>query len=114
MSFGRLLQRLNDKDVGKGMTLKTHIEEKLQKAFAPLFLRVEDDSYRHVGHKNYKPGAESHFSVTLVSGAFSGLSRVQRHQKVYACLEDEIKNGVHALSLKILSPEEKEASNEQE
>ncbi|MBY0293530.1 MAG: BolA family transcriptional regulator [Alphaproteobacteria bacterium] len=95
------------------MTLKTRIEEKLRQTFSPLYLRVEDDSYQHVGHKNYKPGAESHFSVRLVSDAFSGIPRVQRHQKIYACLEDEIKNGVHALSLQTLSPEEAEALNEQ-
>ena len=94
------------------MTLKTHIEEKLRKTFAPIYLRIEDDSHRHVGHKNYRPGVESHFSVTLVSDVFSGLSRVHRHQKVYACLEDEIKDGVHALSLKTFSPEEKEGLNE--
>ncbi len=88
------------------MSLKTHIESKLCDAFSPIYLKVEDESHLHVGHGGYKPGGESHFHVTIVSSAFLGLSRIQRHQKIYACLEEELKNGVHALSLKVLSPEE--------
>ena len=94
--------------------LKTQIEIKLRKAFSPTFLEVKDESHLHVGHANHKPGGESHFSVRLVSPAFCGLSRIQRHQKVYACLEGELKNGVHALCLKTLCPEEMEVSNEPE
>jgi len=92
--------------------LKTRIETKLQKAFSPTYLEVTDDSHLHIGHENYKPEGETHFSVTLVSAVFRGLNRIQRHQKVYACLEEELKNGVHALCLKTLSPEEMEASSE--
>lgn len=91
--------------------LKTRIETKLQNTFSPLYLKVEDDSHRHVGHVGHRLGGESHFSVTLVSSVFTGLSRIQRHQKVYACLDEELKDGVHALCLKILSPEEEEALN---
>lgn len=86
--------------------LKTVIETKLKEIFSPTYLQVVDESHLHIGHANYKPGGESHFSVTIVSSAFCGLSRLQRHQKVYACLKEELKNGVHALSLKTLSPEE--------
>ena len=96
------------------MSLKTHIESKLRDAFSPTYLKVEDESHLHVGHGNYKPGGESHFSVTLVSPVFLGLSRIRRHQMVYACLKDELKNGVHALCLQTLSPEEGEASSELE
>ena len=91
--------------------IKTRIEKKLRKAFSPTYLEVKDESLLHIGHENYKPGEGTHFSVTLVSAAFRGLNRVQRHQRVYACLEDELKNGVHALCLKTLSPEEGEASS---
>lgn len=86
--------------------LKTRIEAKLKETFSPTYLRVADESHLHVGHANYKPGGESHFNVTIVSATFRGLNRVQRHQKVYKCLQDELKNGVHALSLTTLSPEE--------
>lgn len=93
--------------------LKTHIESKLRDAFSPTYLKVEDESHLHVDHGNYKVGGESHFHVTIVSRAFLGLSRIQRHQKVYSCLEDAFKNGVHSLSLETLSPEEAGESSEQ-
>lgn len=86
--------------------LKTRIETKLQEAFSPSLLIVEDESHFHVNHGNYRPGGGSHFRVTIVSPAFRESSRIQRHQKVYACLDEELKNGVHALCLKVLSPEE--------
>jgi BolA protein len=88
------------------MLMKTRIETKLREAFTPSSLIVEDESHFHVNHGNYHPNGGSHFRVTLVSTAFTGCSRVERHQKVYACLERELKDGVHALCLKILSPEE--------
>jgi len=86
--------------------IKTIIETKLRETFSPTYLKVVDESHLHVGHANYKPGGESHFNVTVVSSAFCGLNRIQRHQKVYDCLKNELKNGVHALSLTTLSPEE--------
>ncbi|MBS0271566.1 MAG: BolA family transcriptional regulator [Proteobacteria bacterium] len=92
--------------------LKTRIETKLQKAFSPLYLKVEDDSHHHVGHAGHRSGGESHFSVIIASSVFGDLSRVQRHQKIYACLNEELKDGVHALCLKVLSPEEWAALNE--
>lgn len=94
------------------MSLKLRIESKLQEAFSPTYLKVEDESHLHVGHAGHKPGGESHFHVTIISPVFQNLNRVHRHQRVYACLEEELKNGVHALSLKVLSPEEAEESIE--
>ncbi len=94
------------------LSVRKKLEEKLQKTFSPLYLKIEDDSHRHVGHAHYRPGGESHFSVTLVSDAFSGLGRIQRHRYVYTCLEGELKADVHALCLKVFSPQEWEALGE--
>jgi len=88
--------------------MKKRIETKLSKAFSPCFLEVEDESHLHVNHGNFHPGGGSHFKVTLVSPLFMGWSRIDRHQQVYACLKEELKNGVHALCLKLLSPDEVE------
>jgi len=86
--------------------MKTRIEIKLREAFSPHLLIVEDQSHLHVNHGNYRPDGGSHLKVTLAAPIFRGCSRIERHQKVYACLEEELKSGVHALCLKILSPEE--------
>lgn len=88
------------------MTVKEKLELKLKAAFSPLFLEVKDDSDRHAGHAGARLGGKSHFRIKIVSARFSGLTRLERHQKVYACLEAELKAGIHALSLKTLSPED--------
>ncbi|MBA3813146.1 MAG: BolA family transcriptional regulator [Alphaproteobacteria bacterium] len=72
----------------------------------PSLLIVEDDSYLHVSHGNYHPDGGSHFKITVVSPLFKGCSRIERHRQVHACLEEELKDGVHALCLKLLCPEE--------
>lgn len=47
-----------------------------------------------------------HFEALVVSPVFAGLNRVRRHQMVYAALGDRMKQEVHALALRTLSPEE--------
>ncbi|KAJ3168184.1 hypothetical protein HDU88_001622 [Geranomyces variabilis] len=88
--------------------LATRIEEKLQAALAPTFLEIIDDSAKHAGHAAMRgvKGGETHFSVTAVSEAFAGMRPVQRHQKVYTILDDELKGGLHALSLTTKTPAE--------
>jgi len=51
-------------------------------------------------------GDGQHFQAVIVSGAFAGKSRVQRHQLVYAALGDRMREEIHALSMKTLTPEE--------
>lgn len=47
-----------------------------------------------------------HFQATVISPAFSGLSRVKRHQLVYQALGDRMHSEIHALSIRTLTPEE--------
>ena len=51
-------------------------------------------------------GDGQHFQALVVSGAFAGKSRVQRHQLVYAALGDRMREEIHALSMRTLTPEE--------
>ena len=84
------------------------LREKLELAFAPQALAIEDESSRHSGHSGAREGGESHFRVRIVSAAFAGLTRVERQRRVYAVLADEIDAGLHALALTTLTPEETE------
>lgn len=89
------------------MTVAQDIREKLQAAFAPTELLVEDDSHKHAGHSGSRPGGETHFSVRVVSDDFIGASRVERQRRVYAALAELMKpNGIHALALTTLTPAE--------
>lgn len=54
-------------------------------------------------------GDGQHFDALIVSRAFEGRSRVQRHQLVYAALGSRMRAEVHALSMKTLTPAEWEA-----
>jgi acid stress-induced BolA-like protein IbaG/YrbA len=51
-------------------------------------------------------GDGRHFFATIVSAEFEGLPRVRRHQKVYAALGDRMREQIHALSMKTLTPSE--------
>jgi acid stress-induced BolA-like protein IbaG/YrbA len=51
-------------------------------------------------------GDGQHFQAVVVSGAFAGKSRVQRHQLVYAALGERMREEIHALSMRTLTPEE--------
>ena len=51
-------------------------------------------------------GDGQHFEALIVSLLFRGQSRVQRYQLVYQALGDRMREEVHALSMKTLTPEE--------
>ena len=51
-------------------------------------------------------GDGQHFQALIVSPAFQGKNRVQRHQMVYAALGDRMREEIHALSMRTLTPEE--------
>ena len=82
------------------------ITEKLRKAFAPESLRVEDESHRHEGHAGHRPGGQTHFRLYIVSEAFRGKSRLERHRMINATLAKELKGGVHALAIHAAAPGE--------
>jgi acid stress-induced BolA-like protein IbaG/YrbA len=51
-------------------------------------------------------GDGHHFEALIVSDAFRGKTRVQRHQLVYAALGERMREEIHALSMRTLTPEE--------
>ena len=51
-------------------------------------------------------GDGQHFNAVIVSTAFAGKRLIQRHQLVYAALGDRMREEIHALSMKTLTPEE--------
>lgn len=55
-------------------------------------------------------GDGQHFEAVIVSAAFDGKSRVQRHQLVYAALGDRMRQEIHALSMRTLTPTEWQAA----
>ena len=88
------------------MRIADTIRINLTERFAPTRLEISDESHRHAGHVGARPDGETHFSVTIVSAAFMGQSRVARQRLVYQTLAEELATRVHALSLTTLAPDE--------
>lgn len=84
------------------MSLAEQIEEKLSAVFDPQYIDVQCESHMH----NVPAGSEMHFRVVLVSSTFKSTRKVQRHQKVYAALSDEMAGPIHALALHTYAPDE--------
>ena len=88
------------------MSVEQRMRDKLTAVFAPLHLEIVDESHLHAGHMGSPGTGDSHFRVTIVSPAFAGKSRVDRHRLVNAALASELSGGVHALAIKALAPDE--------
>jgi len=77
------------------------IKRKLETAFAPTWLAIEDESHLHAGHHGHSGRDETHFAVEMESAAFAGKGRVERQRMVYAVLAEELAGNVHALRLSL-------------
>ncbi|HEY4192771.1 MAG TPA: BolA family protein [Mesorhizobium sp.] len=96
------------------MSIQATIENKLATAFSPQRLEIVNESHLHAGHHHVESGhhaqfdgsGETHFRVRIVAGAFSGMSRLERHRAVNALLAEELKAGLHALAIETAAPGE--------
>ena len=50
-------------------------------------------------------GDGDHWSATVISSAFSGKTRVQQHQLIYAALQGRVGGELHALALQTSAPQ---------
>jgi BolA protein len=82
------------------------ITKKLAAAFSPDSLKVEDESHLHAGHAGHREGGQTHYRVYIVSNAFKGKSRLERHRMINSALSDELAGGVHALAIHAQAPGE--------
>ena len=88
------------------MSVAATIESKLRSALQPTRLTVVDESELHRGHAGHRPGGETHFRIYIVSQAFKGKSRIDRHRMINATLANELADSVHALAIHAQAPEE--------
>lgn len=87
------------------MSIAQAMEQKLAAEFSPTFLRIINDSSKHLGHLP-EDLDESHLGIVVVSEKFSGMNRVARSRAVHSVVAEEIAK-IHAVTvLKTLTPEE--------
>lgn len=87
------------------MSRKKRIISLLTQALNPVLLELEDESARHEGHAGARPEGETHYRLVIASERFKGMSPIQRHQMIYRLLDQEFRNGLHALSIEARAPE---------
>ena len=87
-------------------TVAEEMERLLKGVFVPTRLEIINDSAKHRGHMGDDGSGESHFTILIESGAFSGKSRLERQRMVNAALGDIPGERVHALSIRALTSDE--------
>lgn len=97
--------------------IETAMRQKLTDQLKPTALNITNDSHLHRHHSAMQAigggSGETHFSVHLVSDQFIGKPTIARHRLVYEILDQELvqnRAGIHALSLKTMTPEEYQAA----
>lgn len=86
------------------MTETTSKLEARLNSLHPTYLKIQDDSALHAGHSGNTGG--SHYTITIVSEAFNGLSLIKRHRIVYEAVGNLMTNDIHALSINAKTPVE--------
>lgn len=89
------------------MSQQSNIERKLKEALIPERLEVINESRLHAGHQAHFDGTgESHFRIKIVSQAFAGKSRIERHRMINQLLSQELKAAIHAMAIEAYAPGE--------
>ena len=89
---------------GSMSTRRDRMETLLKQELEPTRLEIDNFSASHAGHAGAGADGESHFSITLETPLFAGLSRAEQHRWIYRILAHELQSGLHALVLRTGSP----------
>ncbi|WOK98885.1 hypothetical protein Cni_G07597 [Canna indica] len=109
---GRTIRMMGTRGANIVLSRANRIRQKLQSTLEASVLEIDDVSHKHAGHAGVQPGAqETHFNIKIVSPKFDGQSLVKRHQMVYQLIDDELKSGLHAVSIVAKTPQESGSAN---
>jgi BolA protein len=81
------------------------IRERLERAFKPESLLVEDEGHKHIGHEGAKDG-RGHFRIMIVSEAFNGSGMLARHRAIYREMRDLMSTAIPALAIEAVAADE--------
>ena len=83
------------------MEVGEEIRHRLEAAFAPARLEVEDQSEAHRGHGGWREGGGTHWRVAIAAPGFEPMSRIERHRAIHAALGRDLMARIHALALEV-------------
>ncbi|MGL4825350.1 MAG: BolA family protein [Alphaproteobacteria bacterium] len=91
------------KRIETGSSLEQVLRWRLESAFSPTLLHIENKSHLHAGHlPREESTGETHFAITMKAENLCSLSRLERHRQVHAMVADLFKTrGLHALTLSL-------------
>ncbi|PJD95228.1 MAG: BolA family transcriptional regulator [Legionella sp.] len=89
------------------MSRQERISKFLQQHFSPSVLEVTDESHFH----HVPKGAETHIKIVMVCSSFTNRTRIERHRSINQLLQEELAQGLHALSMHLYSPQEWQEKN---
>ena len=83
-------------------TREKRIIHKLQ-TLSPKSLDIINNSKMHAGHPEKDDSDDTHFTIKISSVQLDDLSRVEQHKIINNLLKEEFDNGLHALSIRVIS-----------
>tara|TARA_Y100001970_G_C13614588_1_gene546514 strand:+ start:236 stop:490 length:255 start_codon:yes stop_codon:yes gene_type:complete len=81
---------------------KNRIHKILKKKLFNFDIIIEDNSFKHKGHNNFDGKQETHITLTLKEKNKRKINKLEVHRLINSVLEDEFKNGLHSLEIKII------------
>ncbi len=88
-------------------SLESMIFQRLKELMPLQSFQFEDQSYQHAGHNDAAKAGGTHIKLEIVSAAFDGLNRVERHRLIYENIDSIVKERkIHAIALSLRSPSE--------
>ena len=91
----------------QSLSIASQMTKKIEDALAPERLEIINESHLHAGHQEAFDGTgETHFRIRIVSSAFDGMPRLQRHRTINDLLGGELAESVHALAIEPAAPGE--------
>lgn len=82
------------------------IRQAVESGLSPVRYELVNESGKHKGHAGDDGSGQTHFNLMVVSSVFEGQGRVARQRTVNALLSNAFSSGLHAISLRLLTPEE--------
>ena len=86
------------------MNFEEKIKLTVEKNLECVYFELINESYKHHGHVGDDGSGQTHFKLVVVSPQFEGMGRVMRHRLVNNMLDPLYKQGLHSVSLDLLSP----------
>ena len=87
------------------MRMDDQIKAVIQTEFSPVHFELINESHKHVGHAGDDGSGQTHYILIVVSDKFKGCTRLESQRMVMSELKGFFDQGLHAVQLKLSSPE---------